>query len=88
MTFFPDIYPLLSDSYAMLAMLWLEKGDRAKAEEYGEKTRQLLGDLGFLGVGEEKESWRLETLLNNIGSMGGDGQGRPWRRGKGKVLRD
>lgn len=69
---------MLTDSYAMLAMLWLEKGHREKAEVYGRKTQQLLGDLGFLGVGEEKETWRLETLLSNIGALGG--KGKPWRK--------
>ncbi|OAL45774.1 SET domain-containing protein [Pyrenochaeta sp. DS3sAY3a] len=73
-----DIHPLLSDSYAMLAMLWLEKGDREKAEMYGEMTKRLLGDLGFLGVGEEREAWSLETLLGNMGAMGGEG--KPWRK--------
>ena len=70
---------MLTDSYAMLAMLHLEKGDRAKAEEYGRKTQQLLGDLGFLGVGEERETWSLEMMLENIGGLGG--MGSKWKKG-------
>ena len=73
------IWSMLTDEYAMLAMLWLEKGDREKAEVYGEKTHRLLADLGFLGIGEERETWKLETLLKNIGGLGGMGQG--WKKG-------
>lgn len=73
------IWSMLTDEYAMLAMLWLEKGDREKAEVYGKKTHRLLADLGFLGIGEEREAWKLETLLKNIGGLGGMGQG--WKKG-------
>ena len=70
---------MLTDEYAMLAMLWLEKKDRAKADEYGKKTHKLLSDLGFLGIGQEREAWNLETLLRNIGGLGGMGQ--VWKKG-------
>jgi hypothetical protein len=73
------IWSMLTDEYAMLAMLWLEKGDRAKAEVYGEMTHRLLADLGFLGVGGERETWSLEMLLRNIGGLGGMGQA--WKKG-------
>ncbi|KAF1830291.1 SET domain-containing protein [Decorospora gaudefroyi] len=66
-------WSLLTDEYAMLAMLWLEKGDRETAEKYGKMTHRLLADLGFLGVGEERESWRLEQVLESIGGLGGKG---------------
>lgn len=75
-----DIHPMLTDEYSMLAMLYMEKGDRKKATEYGEKAWQLLADLGFLGVGVEQPRFSLERLLGNIGGMGGDGQGSKWRR--------
>lgn len=74
-----DIWPMLTDEYAMLAMLWLEKNHKQKAEYYGEKTHRLLADLGFLGTGEEREAWKLETLLQNIGGLGGMGQS--WKKG-------
>ncbi|KAI4650673.1 hypothetical protein J4E93_003030 [Alternaria ventricosa] len=73
------VWSMLTDEYAMLAMLWLEKGDGEKAEAYGEKTHRLLSDLGFLGIGEEREAWKLETLLKNIGGLGGMGQ--LWKKG-------
>jgi hypothetical protein len=73
------VWSMLTDEYAMLAMLWLEKGDREKAEAYGEKTHRLLSDLGFLGIGEYREAWKLETLLKNIGGLGGMGQ--VWKKG-------
>lgn len=73
-----DIYPMLTDEYAMLAMLYLEKGDRKTAEKYGRKAWGLLADLGFLGVGEEQPKFTLDRLLGNIGGMGGDGM--KWRR--------
>ncbi|KAI4683717.1 uncharacterized protein J4E88_004894 [Alternaria novae-zelandiae] len=73
------VWSMLTDEYAMLAMLWLEKGDKEKAEAYGEKTHRLLSDLGFLGIGEDREAWKLETLLKNIGGLGGIGQ--LWKKG-------
>jgi hypothetical protein len=73
------IWSMLTDEYAMLAMLWLEKGEREKAEVYGEMTYRLLSDLGFLGIGEDREAWKLETLLKNIGGLGGMGQ--VWKTG-------
>ncbi|KAF7674584.1 hypothetical protein GT037_007344 [Alternaria burnsii] len=73
------IWPMLTDEYAMLAMLWLEKGEKGKAEMYGKKTHRLLADLGFLGIGEEREAWNLETLLTNIGGLGG--MGEAWKKG-------
>ncbi|KAI4622784.1 uncharacterized protein J4E87_005877 [Alternaria ethzedia] len=73
------VWSMLTDEYAMLAMLWLEKGDKEKAEAYGEKTHRLLSDLGFLGIGEDREAWKLETLLKNIGGLGGMGQ--LWKTG-------
>lgn len=73
---------MLTDEYAMLAMLWLSKGDRETAEMWGRKAWDLLGDLGYLGVGEEgKGKFKLETLLEGIGGLGGDGKGE-WRKGK------
>lgn len=77
-----DIQPMLTDEYAMLAMLWLEKGNKARAEEYGRKSHQLLGDLGFLGVGKDREAWSLEAVLRNIGGLGG--MGKAWKKGHGK----
>ncbi|KAF1846335.1 SET domain-containing protein [Cucurbitaria berberidis CBS 394.84] len=77
------IYPTLTDSYAMLAMLYREKGDRAKSEEYGRKTQQLLGDLGFLGVGEERQAWSLEKMMGNIEESGGIGS--KWTKGPAKA---
>ncbi|CAO2649924.1 Nn.00g012160.m01.CDS01 [Neocucurbitaria sp. VM-36] len=77
-----DIYPMLTDSYTMLAMLYLEKADHAKAEEYGQKALDLLGNLGFLGVGEEREAWNFQMLLKNMEGLGATGSG--WRKGKGK----
>jgi len=73
------VWSMLTDEYAMLAMLWLEKGDKEKAEAYGEKTHRLLSNLGFLGIGEDREAWKLETLLKNIGGLGGMGQ--LWKTG-------
>lgn len=73
------IWSMLTDEYAMLAMLWLEKGDKGRAETYGKKTHRLLADLGFLGIGEEREAWNLETLLTNIGGLGG--MGEAWKKG-------
>ncbi|CAN9165956.1 unnamed protein product [Alternaria alternata] len=73
------IWSMLTDEYAMLAMLWLEKGDKGRAEMYGKKTHRLLADLGFLGIGEEREAWNLETLLTNIGGLGG--MGEAWKKG-------
>jgi hypothetical protein len=73
------IWSMLTDEYAMLAMLWLEKGDKGRAETYGKKTHRLLADLGFLGRGEEREAWNLETLLTNIGGLGG--MGEAWKKG-------
>jgi hypothetical protein len=70
---------MLTDEYAMLAMLWLEKGNKEKAEMYGKKTHRLLADLGFLGIGEEKETWSLEMLLENIGGLGA--MGEVWKKG-------
>jgi hypothetical protein len=69
----------LTDEYAMLAMLWLEKGDRGKAHKYGKMAWRLLGDLGYLGVGEEVPRFSLDKLLKNIGGMGGDGKGKMWK---------
>jgi hypothetical protein len=42
----------------------------------------MLGDLGYLGVGEEQwvGKFSLEVLLEGIGGLGGDGRGK-WRRG-------
>lgn len=71
---------MLTDSYAMLAMLYREIADRAKAEEYGLKALELLGNLGFLGVGEERDAWTLEMLMRNMEGFGGVGS----RWGKGK----
>jgi hypothetical protein len=73
------LYSMLTDEYAMLAMLWLEKGDHDKAEMYGEMTRQLLADLGYLGIGKEKETWSLDMLLKSIGGLGG--MGKEWKKG-------
>ncbi|KAL1798239.1 hypothetical protein ACET3X_002276 [Alternaria dauci] len=73
------IWSMLTDEYAMLAMLWLEKGDKEKAEVYGKKTHRLLADLGFLGIGEERDAWDLETLLKNIGGL--SGMGEMWKKG-------
>lgn len=80
-----DIQPMLTDEYAMLAMLYLSKGDRKTAEKYGEMAWRLLENLGFLGEGEKKEGFGLERLLEGIGGLGGDGResGRGWRRGRG-----
>lgn len=69
------LHSLLTDEYAMLAMLHLEKGDRQKAEVYGELAWDLLGKLGYLGVGKEKEKFGLETLLRSMGKIGGEGKG-------------
>lgn len=78
-----DLESLLTDEYAMLAMLWLEKGDREKAEMWGRKAWKLLGDLGYLGNGaeENEEKFSLEVLLEGIGGLGGNGKERGWRRG-------
>ena len=76
-----DIHPMLTDSYTMLAMLYMETGETQKAEVYGKKAWQLLADLGFLGVGEEQPGFTLERLLGNIGGLGGDGG--KWRRREG-----
>lgn len=78
------IWSMLTDEYAMLAMLWLEKADKGKADKgkaemYGKKTHRLLADLGFLGRGEEREAWSLETLLTDIGGLGG--MGEAWKKG-------
>ncbi|KAG9194295.1 hypothetical protein G6011_04330 [Alternaria panax] len=73
------IWSMLTDEYAILAMLWLEKGNEEKADIYGKQTHRLLADLGFLGIGEEREAWKLETLLNNLGGMGG--MGEAWKKG-------
>ncbi|KAH7066402.1 hypothetical protein BKA63DRAFT_585461 [Paraphoma chrysanthemicola] len=77
-----DVYPMLTDEYAMLAMLYLEHGDRKSAEKYGRLAWGLLGDLGFLGVGEEKDrqKFTLERLLGNMGKLGGDGSGGKWKK--------
>jgi len=74
---------MLTDSYTMLAMLYMETGETQKAEEYGKKAWQLLADLGFLGVGEEQPRFTLERLLGNIGGLGGDGDAGKWRRREG-----
>jgi hypothetical protein len=73
---------MLTDEYAMLAMLFLEKEDRETAEVWGRKAWRMLGDLGYLGVGEEEwvGKFSLEVLLEGIGGLGGDGRGK-WRRG-------
>jgi hypothetical protein len=74
---------MLTDEYAMLAMLFLEKEDRETAEVWGRKAWRMLGDLGYLGVGEEQwvEKFSLEVLLEGIGGLGGDGQGK-WRKSR------
>ncbi|KAH7092412.1 hypothetical protein FB567DRAFT_614340 [Paraphoma chrysanthemicola] len=79
-----EVYPMLTDEYAMLAMLYLEHGDRKSAEKYGKLAWGLLGDLGFLGVGEEKDrqTFTLERLLGNMGKLGGDGSGGKWKKGE------
>ncbi|KAJ4364044.1 hypothetical protein N0V83_009499 [Neocucurbitaria cava] len=68
------------DSYVMLAMLYREIAHRTKAEEYGQKALELLGNLGFLGVGEERDAWTLGMLMRNMEGFGGVGS----RWGKGK----
>jgi Tfp pilus assembly protein PilF len=75
-----DIYPMLTDEYAMLAMLYLEAGERENAERYGRLAWQLLADLGFLGVGEERPVFSLEKLLGNMGRLGGEGKAGLWKR--------
>ncbi|KAF2822702.1 SET domain-containing protein [Ophiobolus disseminans] len=78
-----QIHPMLTDEYSMLAMLYLEKGDRAQAEVYGRKAWSLLGDLGFLGTGDSMGEFTLDRLLGGIGGLGGDGEGGSggkWRR--------
>jgi hypothetical protein len=63
--------------------LYLEKGDRETAEVWGRKAWRMLGDLGYLGVGEEQwvGKFSLEVLLEGIGGLGGDGQGK-WRKSR------
>jgi hypothetical protein len=72
---------MLTDEYAMLAMLYLEKGDRETAKVWGRKAWRVLGDLGYLGVGDDEwvGNFSLEVLFEGIGGLGGDGQGK-WRR--------
>lgn len=62
----------------MLAMLYLEKSERANADKYGRMAWELLGKLGYLGVGGEMGEFSLEVLLGNIGGLGGKGEG--WRK--------
>jgi hypothetical protein len=74
---------MLTDEYAMLAMLYLEMGDREEAEMWGRRAWGLLGRLGYLGVsedGEDMDGYTLEVLLEGIGGLGGDGGG--WGRGR------
>ncbi|KAH7406388.1 hypothetical protein DE146DRAFT_629722 [Phaeosphaeria sp. MPI-PUGE-AT-0046c] len=68
---------LLTDEYAMLAMLYKSKGDRREADKWGRKAWALLGDLGYLGVESGMEGYELETLVEGIGGLGGKGKG--WR---------
>lgn len=68
---------LLTDEYAMLAMLYKAKGDRREADKWGRRAWGLLGDLGYLGVEGVFEKYDLETLVEGIGGLGGKGKG--WR---------
>lgn len=68
---------LLTDEYAMLAMLYKAKGNRGEADRWGRKAWALLGDLGYLGVEGGFEGYDLETLVEGIGGLGGEGKG--WR---------
>ncbi|PSN65464.1 SET domain-containing protein [Corynespora cassiicola Philippines] len=65
-----DVWPLLTDEYALLARLSLAVGEREEAEEYGRMCWELLRDLGFLGEEEEEEEWSLEGLLEMLGGRG------------------
>lgn len=68
---------LLTDEYAMLAMLYKAKGDEREADKWGRRAWALLGDLGYLGVEGGMEGYDLETLVEGIGGLGGKGKG--WR---------
>lgn len=68
---------LLTDEYAMLAMLYLEEKDALKANEYGRKAWALLGNLGYLGPQGGVGEYSLKTLLAGIEKMGG--KGRTWK---------
>ncbi|KAF2677332.1 SET domain-containing protein [Lentithecium fluviatile CBS 122367] len=62
----------LTDSYALLAKLWLVKGDRGRAEVEARKSFDRLVQMGFLGNGvgnseREWEEWDLEGFLEVVG---------------------
>jgi hypothetical protein len=57
----------LTDSWALLAKLWLVKGDRGKAEVEARKSFDLLVQMGFLGNGADWADWELEQFLEIVG---------------------
>jgi hypothetical protein len=67
-----------TDEYAMLAMLYLEKGDRDEAEKWGRLAWDMLVDMGHVNV-DMRDKFELDTLLENIGGLGGDGKGKEWK---------
>lgn len=63
---------MLPDHYALLARLWLAVGEREKAEAYGQKSFDLLFDMGFMGLKGQKGVFELEAFLELVGEGIGD----------------
>jgi hypothetical protein len=57
----------LTDSYALLAKLWLVKGNRGRAEVEARKSFELLVKMGFLGQQAKWADWGLEQFLDIVG---------------------
>jgi len=64
----------------MLAMLWLQKGNVQEAEKWGKIAWELLDDRGHLGITEKKMGFKLERMLGSIGRLGGNGEGKKWKK--------
>jgi hypothetical protein len=57
---------LLADEYAMLAMLWLEKGDEKEADVWGRRAWSLLTELKYVSG-----AYGLGKVIAGIGRLGG-----------------